>query len=137
MTVQLSVAALNAMLDSIETTIGVSAIVKLRTGAPPATCATADSGTVVSTFNLASDWADAAATGSKAFSSVPIEDASADATGVIAHYRVYATDGTTCHMQGTVTETGGGGDMTIDNNDVNAGQVIRITAWTINMTAHA
>jgi len=125
------------MLDAIETTIGVSAVVKLRTGAQPADCATADSGTVVSTLSLASDWAAAASSGSKSFNNTPIEDASADNTGIIAHYRVYATDGTTCHMQGTVTETGGGGDMTIDNNDVNAGQVIRITAWTINMTAHA
>lgn len=49
MTVQLSVAVRNARLDAIETAIGVSAILKIRTGAQPATCATADSGTVLAT----------------------------------------------------------------------------------------
>lgn len=137
MTVQLSVAVQNAMLDAIESTIGTSAIVKLRTGSAPADCATADSGTVIATFNLASDWAAAASSGSKSFNNTPIEDSSADATGIIAHYRVYASDGTTCGMQGTVTETGGGGDMEIDNNDVNSGQVVRITSWTIDMSGHA
>ena len=137
MTIQLSVAVVNGMLDAIETVIGVSAVVKLKSGAQPANCATADSGTVISTMSLASDWAAAASSGSKAFSSTPIEDASADATETLAHYRVYASDGTTCHMQGTITATGGGGDMTVDNVSVTAGQVIRITGWTINMTGHA
>lgn len=137
MTIQLSVAVRNAMLDAIETATGVSAVVKLRTGAQPATCATADSGTVVSTFNLASDWMAAASSGSKAFSSTPLDDPSADNAGTMAHYRVYASDGTTCHMQGTITATGGGGDMTVDNATVTAGQDIKITSWTINMAGHA
>jgi len=33
MTIQLSVAVRNAMLDAIETAIGTSAVIKLRTGA--------------------------------------------------------------------------------------------------------
>lgn len=137
MTIQLSVTVRNAMLDAIETAIGTSAVVKLRTGAQPADTSAADSGTVVATFSLASDWMAAAASGSKSFSNTPIEDTSADASGIIAHYRVYASDGTTCHMQGSVTETGGGGDMTVDNNDVNSGQLVRITSWAINMSGHA
>lgn len=137
MTIKLSTTVRNAMLDAIETAIGTSAVVKLRTGAPPTACSDADSGTVVATFSLASDWAGAASSGAKAFSNTPITDSSADNTGVIGHYRVYASDGTTCHMQGTVTETGGGGDMTVDNNDVNSGQSISITSWSMNMSGHA
>src|SRR3954462_9755612 len=112
MTIQLSAAVRNAMLDAIEAAIGTSAVVKLRTGAQPANAAAADSGTVVATFSLASDWMAAASSGSKDFSAPPLDDPSADNAGTIAHYRVYASDGTTCHMQGTVTGTGGGGDMT-------------------------
>ena len=41
MAVQLSVAVRNAMLDAIETAIGTSAVLKIRTGAPPASVATA------------------------------------------------------------------------------------------------
>ena len=130
MSLQLSVACRNARLDAIETFAGTSAILKLRTGAAPENCATADSGTVVATINLPSDWMAAASSGSKAKSGT-WEDTSADNTGVIAHFRLYKSDGTTCVMQGTVTETGGGGDLTVDNNDVNSGQTITITGFTL------
>jgi hypothetical protein len=52
MATKISVAVRNAWLDAIETAIGVSAVLKLRTGAPPANITDADSGTVVATMNL-------------------------------------------------------------------------------------
>src|SRR5688572_10005780 len=113
MAVQLSVAVRNARLDAIETTIGTSAILKIRTLAQPANCAAADAGTALAVLNLPSDYMAAAAAGAKAKSGT-WEDLSADATGTAAHWRLYASDGTTCHAQGTVTVTGGGGDMTVD-----------------------
>lgn len=130
MTIQLSTAVRNAKLDAIETAIGVSAIIKIRSGAAPANCATADSGTVLATINLASDYMSAASAGAKALSGLPVSDASADNTGTAAHFRMYASDGTTCHMQGTVTATGGGGDMTVDNTSFAAGQNFSITSFT-------
>lgn len=137
MTIQLSVSVRNAMLDAIETAIGTAAVVKLRTGAQPANCGAADSGTVVASFTLASDWMSAASSGSKAFASTPLTDSSADNSGTLAHYRVYASDGTTCHEQGSITATGGGGDMTVDNTVVTAGQAVNITSWSQNMNGHA
>lgn len=116
------------MLDAIETTIGVSAILKIRTGAQPANCAAADAGTVLATLNLPSDYMSAASAGVKAKLGT-WEDTSADAAGTAAHYRLYASDGTTCHEQGTVTLTGGGGDITVDNTNFQAGQDFLITAW--------
>ena len=59
MAIQLSVVVRNARLDAIETAIGASAILKVRTGAVPANCAAADSGTVLATVNLPADWMDA------------------------------------------------------------------------------
>lgn len=132
MTFQLSTATRNAALDQIETTIGVTPILKLRTGAAPATCATADSGTVVATMTLPSDWLAAASAGSKALSGT-WQDASADAAGTAAHFRIYDSTGTTCHIQGTVTISGGGGDMTLDNNVLAAGQQVTITAFTLSI----
>lgn len=120
------------MLDSIETTVGVSAVLKIRSGSVPATCATADAGTALVTYSLASDWAAAASSGAKALSSLPLST-TAGATGTAAHYRIYASDGTTCHEQGTVTATGGGGDMTVDNTSINSGQTVNITAFTKTM----
>ena len=129
MAIQFSITVANAMLDQIETTIGTSAIMKIRTGSAPATCATADSGTVVATLNLPSDWMAAAASGSKAKSGT-WSDSSADATGTAAHYRIYASDGTTCHQQGTVTITGGGGDLTVDNTSFASGQSFTVSPFT-------
>jgi hypothetical protein len=130
MAIQFSVAVRNARLDAIEATAGASAILRIRSGTAPANTATADSGTVLATLNLPSDWMGAASSGSKSLSGT-WEDASADATGVAGHFRLYASDGTTCHMQGTITGSGGGGDMTLDNTSLNSGQQLVITSFVI------
>ena len=130
MTIQFSTAVRNARLDAIETTISTSAVLKIRTGAAPANVATADSGTVLATLTLPSDWMAAASSGSKAQPGT-WEDTSADASGTAAHFRVYASDGTTAHIQGTVTATGGGGDMTVDNTSFASAQAFTITGFTL------
>ena len=130
MSLQYSVAVRNARLDVVESTIGASPILKMRSGAPPATCATADSGTVAATLTLPSDWMANAASGVKSKSGT-WEDTSADATATVAHFRIYDSTGTTCHMQGTVTATGGGGDMEVDNTSFAAGQDFLITAFAL------
>jgi len=130
MTIQLSAAVRNARLDAIETAIGASAVLKIRSGAAPANVAAADAGTVLATLSLPSDWMAAASAGAKAKSGT-WEDTSADAAGTAAHFRIYASDGTTAHLQGTVTATGGGGDMTVDNVVFAAGQAFSITTFTL------
>lgn len=131
MAFQFSTTARNAALDAIETAIGASAILKIRSGAAPADCGTADAGTVLATLTLPSDWLAAASGGSKSKSGT-WEDTSADATGTAGHFRIYASDGTTVHMQGTITATGGGGDMTLDNTSIASGQQVTITSFTIS-----
>lgn len=130
MALQLSDAVRNARLDAIETAIGASPVMKIRTGAPPANVAAADSGTVLATLTLPSDWMAAASGGTKAKSGT-WQDSSADASGTAAHFRIYASDGTTAHIQGTVTATGGGGDMVVDNVSFAAGQSFTITGFTL------
>lgn len=130
MALQFSTTVRNAQLDAFETAIGASAVLKIRSGSVPASTATADSGTVLATINLPSDWMAAASGGSKAKSGT-WEDTSADATGTAGHFRIYASDGTTCHAQGTITATGGGGDMTLDNTSIASGQAITITGFTL------
>lgn len=130
MALQYSVTVRNAKLDAVETAIGTSAVLKIRTGSVPATCATADAGTVLATLTLPSDWMAAASSGSKAKSGT-WEDTSADNAGTAEHWRLYASDGTTCHAQGTVTATGGGGDMTVDNTSFAAGQSFTVTTFSL------
>lgn len=130
MAVQLSTTVRNARLDVIESTVGTTAVLKIRTGAAPANCGAADSGTVLATLTLPSDWMAAASSGSKAKSGT-WQDASADATGTAAHFRIYESTGTTCHLQGTVTATGGGGDMTLDNTSIASGQTVTISTFSL------
>lgn len=128
MSFQFSVASRNAALDGIENAIGTAPTLEIRTGAVPANCAAADSGTVLATMTLPSDWLAAASGGSKALAGSWL-DSAADAAGTAGHFRIKA--GATCHIQGTVTITGGGGDMTLDNTNIAAGQQIVITAFTL------
>ena len=123
-----SVAVRNSELDAIETAIGATAVLKIRTGAPPTNIADADTGTVLATLTLPSDWMAAAAAGVKAKAGT-WQDLVADAPGDAGHFRIYASDGTTQHIQGTVTATGGGGDMTLDNISIAAGQTVTITTF--------
>lgn len=130
MAVKFSVTVRNAELDAFETAIGTSAVIKIRTGSAPTNITDADAGTVLATLSLPSDWMAAASSGSKAKSGT-WQDASADATGTAAHWRLYASDGTTQHAQGTVTVTGGGGDMTVDNTSFASGQSFTVTTFTL------
>ena len=130
MSLQFAVATRNARLYAIETEIGTAPILKLRTGAAPANCAAADSGTVLCSLTLPSDWLAAAAGGAKAKSGTWQGTASGGG-GTIAHFRIYDSGGSTCHVQGTVTITSGGGDMELDNNVVADGQIITITTFTL------
>jgi hypothetical protein len=129
MTVQNSVTLRNARLDSDESAIGPSPILKIRTGAQPADCAAADSGTVLATLTLPSDWMNPASNGTKTKLGT-WADSSCDADGTAGHYRIYDSTGTVCHEQGSITATGAGGDMTVDNVVFAIGQSFTITAYT-------
>lgn len=130
MTLQYSTAVRNAKLDAIETTVGTSPILTIRSGSVPANCGAANSGTVLATINLPSDWMAAASAGAKAKSGT-WQDTSADATGTAAHWRIHDSGAATCHAQGTVTATGGGGDMTVQNTSFASGQQVTITSFSI------
>lgn len=129
MAIQLSVAARNARLDSFESTAGATAKLQLRSGAPPANCAAAASGTLLAELTLPADYMAAASAGSKALSGS--WTGTGAAAGTVGHFRIVDNAGTTCHMQGTVTASGGGGDMTMDNTNVAVSQAITVDSFTI------
>lgn len=126
MALQLSVAVRNAMLDAFETAAGTAPTLTIRTGAVPADCAAADSGTVLATVTLPTDWMSAASGGVKALLGT-WQDTSADATGTAAHFRI--KQGSTCHAQGTVGTSGA--DMIVDSTSFTAGQSFTVTAFSL------
>lgn len=102
MAYQFSDAARNAALDAIEVAIGTGAVLKIRSGAVPANVAAADSGTVGATINTPTDYMGAASGGAKSAIGSWV-DATADATIEAGHFRLYANNGTTVHMQGNAS----------------------------------
>lgn len=127
MTIQYSTDLRSAIAAVYETTIGASPKLELRTGAPPANCAASDTGTLLAEMTLPSDWMAAASGGAAAKTGT--WSAAGVAAGSAAHYRLKSSGGT-CHEQGTVTATGGGGDLTLDNVVIAVSQAISISGWT-------
>lgn len=132
MTVQKSVGLRNAQLDAAETYVGTAPILTLRTGSAPANCAQANTGSLIATITLPSDWMAAASGGVKSKSGT-WSNSAAGGTGTVAHFRIHNSAGSECCYQGSVSNTGGGGDMIMDNTSVNAGQ--QVTISTCDMTA--
>jgi hypothetical protein len=127
MAIQLSTTVRNARLDTIESTIGTAAILKVWTGSMPANCATADSGTLLANMTLPSDWLAAASSGSKAKSGT-WQDTSADNSGTPGYFRIYDSGGTTCHIQGTAGVSSG--DLSFDAT-VSSGGTVTVSTFTL------
>ncbi len=131
MAIQYSTTLRNNQLDQVESTTGTSAILRIYSGSAPANCAAAATGTLLAEMTLPSDWMAAASSGSKAKSGT-WQDTSANATGTAGYFRVLDSTGTTTHVQGTVTATGGGGDLTLDNTSIASGQSVTINTFTLS-----
>ena len=125
MAIQFGTGLRNAMIGTIETTVGTTAKIQIRSGAAPADCQTATSGTLLCTLTLPSDWFTSASGGT--CSKTGTWNGTAGTAGTAAHYRLYDNGLTVCSEQGTVSTSGA--DLNLDNNVVSSGQVITITQW--------
>lgn len=117
----------NTILDGFDTAFN-SGTLEIRTGSAPG-AGNAATGTVLATITLPADAFAAASGGTKAKSGT-WQDASADATGTAGHWRM--TGGSNI-VEGTVTATGGGGDMELDSTSITSGQTVTITAFTFSV----
>lgn len=150
MTIQFSSSVRNARLEAFELTTngqtldaaggtgaitGTSAAPKLRlySGSMPADCATAASGSLLCDITLPADWLAAAASGakSKAGTWSGTGAAAAGAGTNAGYFRIVNNGATTCHIQGTITATGGGGDMTLDNINIAQNQTVTVNTFTL------
>lgn len=133
MALQYSVTLRNSQLDLIESTVGVSALLRLYSGSPPANCAAAATGTLLVEMALPTDWMGAAAAGVKAKAGTWSGNGTVGAgTGTnTGYFRLVDTTGAVTTAQGTVTITGGGGDMTMDNPNVANNQTVTVSSFSI------
>lgn len=127
MAIQFSTNARNGRLDAIETEFGSTPVLKIFTGAQPANCAAANSGTELASMTLPADAMAAASSGSKAKSGT--WQTTGSGTGTAAHFRLYKSDGATCVIQGSVGI--GTGDLQLDNTSIASGQTVTITGFTL------
>lgn len=117
----------NARLDAIETAIGGTAVARFYTGAAPANCAAATTGSTVVSMTLPADWMAAASAGAKAKTGT--WSGTATTSGTVGYYRIFDSTATYCHIQGSVSTSGA--EINFDNNIVNSGQVVTISTYTI------
>lgn len=130
MAIQLRTTERNGLLDDITAAISTSGLLRIYDGTPPATVATGLSGnTLLAECALSSTFA-AAASGGVLTANAISNDTSADATGTASFFRLL-TSGGTAIVQGTVTATGGGGDLTFASTSFVTGYTIAITSFTL------
>ena len=132
-----AVAALNALTAALNVLNAHNGVIKIFTGGEPATCETADSGTLLSTLGLSATAFQASVDNSdgtaKATANAVTSDTNAAASGTAGYFRAYSYNGTTytCIIQGTVgTATA---DMILNTTSIVAASTVAITSWTIQM----
>jgi hypothetical protein len=133
----LNIAVRNSILDCLFNAGTALAIfdggtAEFRTGASPGADVAA-TGTIVASVALGADSMTAAASGSVS-KNATWQDLSADNAGTIGHARFKSSDGLKV-IDFTVTNTGGGGEITVDNTTLTAGQQFTVTAFSVTMPA--
>ena len=121
-----SAAVRDAWNAAYEAAIGTAPVLELRTGAPPANCAAGDSGSLLASLTCPADWQGNSSGGVTAKAGTWA--GTVLGAGSVGHYR-FKNSGGTCHEQGTVTITGGGGDLTMNNPVLEIGQPVTMNTW--------
>jgi len=114
----------NALLTQIVTQAGANAKLRFYGGSRPAM--TAAPGTALLSELICAATLGTVSAGVLTFNAIA-QDAGADATGVTTWFRIVKSDGTTHVMDGLVTATGGGGDITLSSTTLSVGVPVSIT----------
>jgi hypothetical protein len=128
MAIQHSTPTRNRLRDAYVAAFPAGASLVIRTGTA-AGVGNAATGTVLATITLPTT---PLTSGTGQVTLNGTWSATASGTGTAAHYRM--TNSTDIE-EGTVTATGGGGDLTLDNTSIASGQTVTITSWTRTMPA--
>ena len=127
MTLQYSVTLQDDQLNEFQSVVGGSGTFLIYTGSVPANCAASATGSLLCTITLPSTFMASASGGSVALTGT--WSVSASGSGTAGYFRINAS--TTCHLQGTITATGSGGDLTLNNTSITSGQTVSISTFTV------
>lgn len=121
-------ASVVAIADLLDADVGAGTI-KVYTGAQPANPNATATGTLLGTFTLADPAFGSASNGSRTIAGTPIETTGV-ADGTAGWFRALDNSGDAV-LDGTVSATGGGGNLEINTVAVSTGLTLRITGGTI------
>ncbi len=128
MALTVSAAATQAMGVALASDIGAGAIVEIRSGAKPATPETAASGTLLVSLPISGSFTSTAGV----LTAADPGAVTPAAAGTAGHFRI-KTSGGTAKLDGTVTATGGGGDMQAGSTTITMGVLVDLGVITINV----
>lgn len=128
MALSISVAAAQAMGAALATDIGSASTIEIRSGAKPATPETAASGTLLATVAISGSFTSS----NGVLTSADPASVTIATTGTAGHFRV-KTSGGTAKIDGTVTATGGGGDMELATVALSSGATLDLGVPTITV----
>lgn len=117
-----------------------SGVLEYRTGTQPTAADDAPTGTLLVSMTLPADAFGASSAGAVAKAGT-WNDSSADATGTAGWFRLReSTDGggsssTDRRIDGSITATGGGGDLTLDSTSITATQSVTQNSFTVTQPA--
>lgn len=127
MPIRLSTAARNASTDAVVDLIDAGpgpGVLEVRTGSQPASANDAATGTLLATVAFADPAFGASATGTASVTDPA--SVNAVATGVAGWFRVKDSSGNAV-FDGSVTATGGGGDLQLSSTSLTSGSAVDIS----------
>lgn len=132
MAIRLSTSLATSMATAVNTAIDAGAgagTLKVYTGSKPASVETAASGTLLATFTL-TDPAGSAASGVLTLDFDPDLSATVAADGTAGWFRIADSDGNGV-VDGSVSATGSGGDLTFTSTSWTTGMTVTLTDGTV------
>lgn len=124
-------AAAAAVANLVDADVGAGTI-QIRTGAQPATGNDPASGTLLATVTLADPAWSGPVVGVMTLDTTPVLSTTGVAAGTAGWFRMLDNSGDSI-LDGSVTGTGGGGDLELNTTTISIGLTVEITAGTLTM----
>ena len=127
MTIRYSTTVITDRLTQLNTDIGINAILRIYSGAQPASVATAATGTLLVSLPCSATAFGAIATG--VLTANAITTTAAAGSGTAGWFRVFKADGVTAVVDGAVSTTAS--DLNLNSTSITATQNVSITSFAI------
>lgn len=117
--------------DTWPTRAGNAALLRIYSGSQPTDADTAVTGTLLAELTCASPFGSGASAEGVFTAGAITQDSSANATGTAGYFRLVQSGGSTCVCDGSVTATGGGGQLELVSTSITATQPVQVTAFVV------